>query len=118
MESQVTKTLKVFMSNTSSKDKLTAYLKERSKVTDKEIPPLLKEIRRFVAVVHKIYTEPQYQTRIKEKKVDGKIVKYTVIDTDLEEFAKIKGKSETQIPLNEAIKRFNSVVNKGKHGGE
>ena len=105
--------------DTPAKKKLITHLKERHpEVADKDSPHLLKDIRRFVAVVHKIYTEPQYQRRVKEKKVKGKVVKYTVVDTDLEEFVKIKGKSETPIPLSEAIKRFNSVVKKNKHGGE
>lgn len=100
-----------------ARKKFAVFLKKRHpELKDEELPLLLNNINRFVKVVQKIYTEPQYQSRIKEKKIDGKVIKYSVIDTDLEEFSKVKDKSETQIPLVDAIKRFNRVVKNRDHG--
>lgn len=59
--------------------KLKTYLrKQHPEVEDKNIPHLLNGIRRFVTVIQKIYTEPQAQIRYKEKKINGKIIKYKV----------------------------------------
>lgn len=99
--------------STPATTKLKAYLKKQHpEVEDKDIPHLLSDIRRFVTVVQKIYTEPQAQIKYKEKKVNGKIVKYRVVETDIEEFGKVRGKSEKKIPLIEAIHRFNKTINK------
>jgi hypothetical protein len=101
------------MNDTPAKKKLITYLKQQHpNVEDNDIPPLLSDIKRFVTVVQKIYTEPQAQIKFKEKKVNGKIVKYKVVETDIEEFGKVRGKNETKIPIIEAIHRFNKAVNK------
>lgn len=105
------------ITDTPAKKKIISYFKKQHpEVEDKDIPRLLNDIKRFVTVVQQIYTEPQYQVRIKEKKKDGKIVKYSVIDTDIDEFTKVKSKSEKQISLIDAIKRFNRIVKVNKYG--
>jgi len=102
--------------DTPAKKKLISYLKKQHpEVEDKDIPRLLSDIRRFVTVVQRIYTEPQFQIRYKEKKKNGKITKYRIVDTDIEEFGKVRGNNEPKIPLTEAIHRFNKIIDK-KYG--
>lgn len=105
------------MNDTPAKKQIITYLKRRCpEIEDKSIPSLLNDIRRFVTVVQKIYTEPQAQIRYKEKKVRGKIEKYRVFDTDYEELLKVRGKNEKTIPLTEAVKRLQKSVIKDNYG--
>lgn len=72
--------------------KLLTYLveKRKMKIDKDEVIPILDSIRRFVMVVHKIYTEPQATIFYKEFKEDGKKIKKRVITTTLEEIDKVK----------------------------
>lgn len=82
-------------------------MKRNPDLSEKELGSLLGSIRRFVTVVQKIYTEPQAQIKIIDKK--------RIIDTDLEEFRKVLG-NEKSISINKAFKDFNEEVTKDKYG--
>ena len=93
---------------TPAQKKLVNHLMKRNPdLSEKELGSLLGSIRRFVTVVQKIYTEPQAQIKIIDKK--------RIIDTDLEEFRKVLG-NEKSISINKAFKDFNEEVTKDKYG--
>lgn len=84
--------------DTSAKKKLVAYLKKQHPdVEDNDIPLLLNSVKRFVSVIHKIYTEPQAKISIKEVTEDGKRVKKRFIDTNIEELLKVKRNTDEPI---------------------
>lgn len=100
-----------------AKRKLTSYLLRKDpNLTEKDLASLLNDFRRFVKVVHKIYTEPQAQFKIVAIKVKGKIFKQRVINTDIKEFKKVLNREEKSLELKEAFKRFNKTVTKDKYG--
>lgn len=97
--------------------KIINFLRQKyPELKDKEIPSLLNDIKRFVLVIQKIYTEPQYQRKIIEKTVEGKIVKVNTINIPLEEFAKVMGKDEPRLSLTVAKERLNKYISKNKDG--
>ncbi len=56
-----------------AQQKFVAFLKKKDpNLTDKDVYSLLDGFKRFVKVVHKIYTEPQAQFTIKERKTEAK----------------------------------------------
>lgn len=105
--------------NSPTKKKLIVYLKKQHpEVEDKDIPHLLSDIRRFVNVIQKIYTEPQARIYLKEINEHGKKVKKRFIDTNFEELLKIKrssGEPVTGKTLRELTEKVLGVKYK-KHG--
>lgn len=95
---------------TPAKKKLIIFLKKQHpEIEDKNIPLLLNNIRRFVAVVHKIYTEPQARIYFKVfKDNDGKKITKRVMDTNIEELKKIK--REPNEPI--TVKTFRELTEK------
>lgn len=76
---------------TTAKKKLISHLKKHHpNVADSDVPFLLNDIKRFVSVIHKIYTEPQARISLKEVNENGKKVKKRFIDTNIEELLKVK----------------------------
>ncbi len=97
--------------------KLTSYLLRKDpKLTERDLSSLLNDFRRFVKVVHKIYTEPQAQFQIVEKEIKGKVTKLRVINTDIKELKKVLNKDEKSLSIEETFKRFNKAVTKDKYG--
>lgn len=94
--------------NTLAQKKLISFLKKRHpSLSEKELVETLTGLKRFVNVVRKIYTEPQAQIKIIDKK--------KIVSTDLEEFKKVLGRNKS-MPLEEAFKSLNSAVEKDKYG--
>lgn len=99
-----------------AKKKFASYLKKRNpQLTDTDIAAVLGDMARFVKVVQKIYTEPQAQFSIKEKKVGNKIVKQKIVTSDYEQLLKVRDKSKKRESLIELIKKFNKSVTKEKY---
>ena len=76
--------------DTPAKKKLIAFLKKQHpEVEDKDIPNILNDIRRFVTVIQKIYSEPQAKVYYKDVSDGGRKVKNRYIDTNIEELMKL-----------------------------
>ena len=73
----------------SSKSKFILFLKRKHFIEDKDVPTLLRDIKRFVSVVQTIYSEPQAQISIKEDLRNGKKLKTRVFTTNLDELKKV-----------------------------
>lgn len=101
-------------SDTPAKKKLINHLLKRNpNLTEKELNSLVISIKRFVRVVQKIYTEPQAQVTIRDRNVNGKIVKDQIYNTTLEELEKVREKpSETFIEL---IRKTHKKVTRKKY---
>lgn len=98
---------------TRAQKKLIAHLLKRDpSLNEKTVVPVLNSIRRFVTVVHKIYTEPQAQISYKVRKVGNKTEKIRLIKTDLPELLKVVDK---QSSLTEAFRKFKKAVAKDKN---
>lgn len=83
---------------TPAKKKLIAYLKKQHpNVVDSDIPLLLNDIKQFVSVIHRIYTEPQANIYLKEVNENGKKIKKRFIDTNIEELLKVKRDTDEPI---------------------
>lgn len=96
--------------------KFISYLKKRDpKMSDEETLEVLSGLTRFVKVVQKIYTEPQAQFSIKEKKVGNKTIKQQIITSDYEQLLKVRDKSKKKESLIGLIKKFNKAVTKDKY---
>ena len=97
--------------------KLIAYLKKRyPDLSDKDIPVVLNDIKRFVKVVQKIYTEPQSQITIREVEKDGKKVKQKVFTVDLDEFGKAIDKTKKINTFGEVYKKITGAAKNNKYG--
>ncbi|MBU1117557.1 hypothetical protein KKD37_01180 [Patescibacteria group bacterium] len=83
-------------------------LKRDPKLGEKDIPPLVNSFKRFVKVVQKIYTEPQAQIIIKNKK--------RIITTDIKEFKKVFDKDNPKQDLLDTFRKFHKSVTKDKYG--
>lgn len=112
---------------TLAQNKFVTFLKKRDpKLSDKDINELLSGFKRFVKVVHKIYTEPQAQFHIEDKykkyKVKGgeivveKAEKVKIISADYEELKKVFDKSKKKQNLIEVLRQFTKEVTKDKYG--
>ena len=98
----------------SAQKKLISYLKKRRfGVEAEDIPSLLNDIRRFVVLVQKIYTEPQAQVTIRDRHVNGKIIKDQIFNTTPEELEKVReNPSDTTIEL---IRKAHKKVTRKKY---
>ena len=95
--------------------KLISYILKRDpKLTDRELGLLMNNIRRFVTVVQKIYTEPQAKIQIFERKIGNKKYKQRVISTDLNELKKVIDKSKPTQSLREVFRSLNKAILKDK----
>lgn len=105
--------------DSTAKNKLITFLKKRHpELKDEELPLLLKDIRRFVTVVQKIYNEPQAKISVKEIKENGQKIKKRVVDTTIEELAKLvrgTGKPITEETFRELTEKVLHIKSK-KHG--
>lgn len=101
--------------NTSSQKKLRAYLKKQSPdLSDKDLSLLMNDVRRFVILTTKIYTEPQAQVTYQDRNIGGKIIKDRVFNTNPEELLKLTKKGQ---PISiETFREFTAHVTKNKHG--
>jgi hypothetical protein len=78
------------MAQSKAKKRIITFLKKRHpELKDEELPLLLKDIRRFVTVIQKIYNEPQAKVSIKEVKENGQKVKKRIVNTNIQELAKL-----------------------------
>ncbi len=81
-------------SDSPAKKKLIAQIKKRyPSISDEEMPAILSSVKRFVKVAQKIITEPQAHIKYTEQKIDGKIIKNRVIETDIFELQKLAKKN-------------------------
>jgi len=99
--------------NSPAKKKLISYLLKRNpNLSEKDISTILTGIKRFVDLTRKIYTEPQAHVSYKDRKVGKKIKKIRVLDTKMEELAKIIDKP---MPIREAMDKFSQSIKSTKH---
>lgn len=97
-----------------AKKKLVTFIKKNHpEVKDEKLPLLLKDIRRFVTVVQKIYTEPQAKIYFKDIKEGERKVKKRFIDTNIEELLKIKRAPREPITV-KTIRELTQKVTKTK----
>ena len=100
-----------------AQQKFVAFLKKKDpNLTDKDVYSLLDGFKRFVKVVHKIYTEPQAQFTIKERKIGGKTIKNKVITADFAELKKVFDKAKKKHNIVEVFQKFEKAVTKDKYG--
>lgn len=98
---------------TPAQKKLSTYLiNQYPEVKKKDIPILLNDIKRFVSVVHKIYTEPQAKVNYRDKKVNGKNVKNRIFNTTMKEVMKVANKDKKAQPLTKTLFKFTTEVGK------
>lgn len=102
-----------------AKKRLKKYLLKRNpNLSEKELSSLLHDIRRFVSVVQKIYSEPQAHIYFKETKVNGQKIKNKIIETDIEEVGKLVKKTGGHITENTFREFTKQILEKTskKHG--
>lgn len=83
-------------------------------LNEKETADLLIGIKKFVKVVQRMRTEPQFLITYKDIEENGKIEKYRIIETDLEELAKVLDRPQDSILL--AMRKLSKFVPKAKYG--
>lgn len=83
-------------------------------LNEKEKADLLIDIKKFVKVVQKMRTEPQFQISYREFEIKGEKVQYRISETDLEEFAKVLDKPQNDII--KALDKLTEFVPKKRYG--
>lgn len=87
--------------------------KLNGKVSEKEMLSVAVDLKRFVRVVHRIVTEPQFRVYYKENKSGKKVRKQKVVETDIKEFKKtLRGKKGMSIT--KAFQNLEETVNKNE----
>lgn len=101
--------------NTPTKKKLLSKIHQHyPDLDEKETANMLISIKRFVNVVRKMRTEPQLQIIYKDVEYGGKIGKHRIIQTDIEELAKVAEKNDNNIKP--ALDKLFEYLPKQKHG--
>lgn len=99
---------------TPAQRKLVNFLYKRDpSLREKDVIPLLNNIKRFVNLARKIYTEPQATFLYnKNLRIEKKYKKFDlVIKTDIKEIGKVLGKNKSA-PLSSTLKTFMKEVSK------
>ncbi len=98
-----------------ARKRIVEYLKRRdSSLLDGEVATILDDIKRFVNLTRRIYTEPQAKVTYEDVLLDGKVKTIRTFNTDLNELKKIK-KSSKQEPIKNVMERFRESVMKGDY---
>ncbi|MFA6518242.1 MAG: hypothetical protein WCV93_01160 [Candidatus Shapirobacteria bacterium] len=80
--------------NTPAQKRFVSYLRKRDPgLSETDIAKLLGDMKRFVKVIKKVYTEPQARIYYRERLVGEKIHKDRVVETDLQEVMKLVDRS-------------------------
>lgn len=91
----------------STKKKLISKIhKHYPNLDDKEMSTVLSNIKKFVVLIQRIKTEPQAQIIYKEKQINGRTIKDRIIQTDIEELAKVAGNPGHLKPALEKLKGY------------
>lgn len=106
--------MRIMVGDSPAQRKLISYLRKRDpKLKEKELLKVLNNIKRFVNLARKIYTEPQAKVVYKDRKVGEKIVKDRIFNTTQEELEKTREKpSETFVEL---VRKTHKKMTKGKY---
>jgi hypothetical protein len=100
--------------STSQQKLINYFYKKDPKLTEKDITALLSDTKRFVNLVKKMRTEPQARVVYKDRKVDGKIIKDKIFNTDLEELQKVLEPNE--ILSMKSFRKLHESLAKKKNG--